>query len=243
MGSSQGSGALLDVRDLVVRRGDSEVLHGVSFTLEPGSITGLMGPSGCGKSTLMRSIVGAQRIGSGTITITGLPAGTPELRHRIGYTSQGLSIYTDVGVRDNVRYFARLAGASTQQADAIIERVGLADLARQRVSKLSGGQANRVSLACALVGSPDLLVLDEPTVGLDPLTRESLWELFRELADGGVALLVSSHVMDEASRCDSVLFMREGRFLAHESVATLQQQTKTASPEAAFLALIKESAQ
>ncbi|MFO7244903.1 MAG: ABC transporter ATP-binding protein [Actinomycetes bacterium] len=233
--------AFLDVRDLVVRRGENEVLHGVSCALQPGSVTGLMGPSGCGKSTLIRSIVGAQRITSGSITIDGVPAGSPQLRHRVGYTSQGLSIYPDVGVRDNVRYFARLAGASLQRADAIIERVGLADHAGHKVSRLSGGQANRVSLACALVGSPDLLVLDEPTVGLDPLTRESLWELFAELASSGVTLLVSSHVMDEANRCDSVLFMRDGRFLAHESVAALQAQTGTTSPEGAFLALVRES--
>lgn len=232
----------LQVRDLVVRRGGSDILKEVSCQLGTGSITGLLGPSGCGKSTLMRAIVGVQRIASGSIEVLGLPAGHPDLRRRVAYTSQALSIYADISVRDNVAHFARLVSGGDDDVTRAIERVRLTDHASRPVSKLSGGQASRASLACALVGNPEFLVLDEPTVGLDPLTRESLWETFHDLADDGVTMLVSSHVMDEAVRCDSVLLMRDGRFLAHEPIRSLQERTHTSSPEDAFLTLIKEFA-
>ncbi len=218
------------------------MLHAVSAELPAGSITGLMGPSGCGKTTLMRSLLGVQRISSGKAEALGLPAGDKRLRRRMAYTSQSLSCYPDVSVRGNVAYFARLVGAGKDAPRRAIERVRLGEYQHRRVDQLSGGQASRASLACALVGEPEVLVLDEPTVGLDPLTREALWEMFRELADSGTTLLVSSHVMDEASRCDSVLFMREGSFLAHEPVASLQERTGGSNPEAAFLALVKEAA-
>ncbi len=225
-----------------MHRGKVEVLRGVSCTLPRGSITGLLGPSGCGKTTLMRTIVGVQHLTSGTVTVLGLSAGDKELRHRMAYTSQAVSVYRDVTVRDNVRYFARLVGAEQGAVDEAIERVELTDFAGRRVDELSGGQANRASLACALVGSPEVLMLDEPTVGLDPLTRESLWQTFRSIADDGTTILVSSHVMDEATRCDSVLCMRDGRFLAHEPIADIQRRTGTTNPDAAFLALVKEAA-
>ncbi len=230
------------VDHLVVHRGTVEVLRGVSCTLPRGSITGLLGPSGCGKTTLMRTIVGVQHRTSGTVTVLGLSAGDKELRRRMAYTSQSVSVYRDVTVRDNVRYFARLVGEGRAAVDEAIERVELTDFAARRVDELSGGQANRASLACALVGSPEVLMLDEPTVGLDPLTRESLWETFRSIADDGTTILVSSHVMDEATRCDSVLCMRDGRFLAHEPIADIQRRTGTTHPDAAFLALVREAA-
>ena len=225
-----------------MHRGKVEVLRGVSCTLPRGSITGLLGPSGCGKTTLMRTIVGVQHLPSGTVSVLGLSAADKELRLRMAYTSQAVSVYRDVTVRDNVRYFARLVGAEQGAVDEAIERVELTDFAGRRVDELSGGQANRASLACALVGSPEVLMLDEPTVGLDPLTRESLWQTFRSIADDGTTILVSSHVMDEATRCDSVLCMRDGRFLAHEPIADIQRRTGTTNPDAAFLALVKEAA-
>ncbi|WP_231979187.1 ABC transporter ATP-binding protein [Tessaracoccus coleopterorum] len=195
---------------LVVRRGRTEILHGLDLSLPPGSVTGLFGPSGCGKTTLMRAMVGVQKIRSGSLTLLGLPAGDPALRRRVAYTSQSLSIYGDISVRANVAYFGRLQGVGRAETDAAIGSVELGALADRRVETLSGGEASRASLACALVGRPDLLILDEPTVGLDPLTRESLWGHFRSLSAAGTTLLVSSHVMDEATRCDSVLLMREG---------------------------------
>lgn len=227
---------------LVARRGHTEILHGVSFSLPRGSITGLLGPSGCGKTTMMRALMGVQRITSGSATLLGLPVGHPELRRRVAYTSQAVSIYTDASLLANVTYFARLLGTGRGSALRAIEKVQLSDFTHRRIDQLSGGQASRASLACALIGDPEVLILDEPTVGLDPLTRQALWKLFRDLADRGTTLLVSSHVLDEATRCDSVLFMRNGRFLAHEPVANLQRRTGTSNPEDAFVALIKETA-
>lgn len=229
----------IDVRDLTVVRGGNEILHSVSCRLEEGSITGLLGPSGCGKTTLIRAIVGAQKIGGGSVEVLGLPAGTAELRRRVAYTSQGLSIYRDISVAENVAYFAGVHGLDASEVDRAIALVELEDHRDQRVDSLSGGQASRASLACALVGNPGVLLLDEPTVGLDPLTRESLWATFRRLADEGATLLISSHVMDEASHCDEVLLMRDGHFLAHEPLDELTRRTGTASAEDAFLELVK----
>ncbi|CAM3822227.1 ABC transporter ATP-binding protein [Corynebacterium frankenforstense] len=229
----------IDVRDLTVVRGRNEILHSVSCRLEEGSITGLLGPSGCGKTTLIRAIVGAQKIAGGSVEVLGLPAGTAELRRRVAYTSQGLSIYRDISVAENVAYFAGVHGLDVSEVDRAIALVELEDQRDQRVDSLSGGQASRASLACALVGNPGVLLLDEPTVGLDPLTRESLWATFRRLADEGATLLISSHVMDEASHCDEVLLMRDGHFLAHESLDELTRRTGTASAEDAFLELVK----
>ncbi|MDU5965008.1 MAG: ABC transporter ATP-binding protein [Actinomyces sp.] len=208
--------------------------------LAQGSITGLLGPSGCGKTTLIRVIVGAQKITSGDVQVLGQPAGTPQLRKQVAYTSQGLSIYGDISVIDNVRYFASIHDLDSSEADRAIELVGLTDQHDQRVDTLSGGQASRASLACALVGSPQVMLLDEPTVGLDPLTRESLWVTFRQLAESGTTLLISSHVMDEAAHCDQVLLMRDGQFLAHESLAELTRRTDSQSAVEAFLALVKK---
>ncbi len=241
MNSSLDESAV-SVSGLVVRRGRSEILHGVSLSLPRGSVTGLLGPSGCGKTTLMRALLGVQHITAGSATLLGLPAGHPRLRRRVAYTSQAVSIYTDASLLANTTYFARLLGAGRDSAHRAIERVQLDGLEHRRIDQLSGGQASRASLACALVGDPEVLILDEPTVGLDPLTRQALWELFRDLAGRGTTLLVSSHVMDEATRCDSVLFMRDGRFLAHEPVAALQRRTETSTPEDAFMALIEEAA-
>ncbi|MDE1654097.1 ABC transporter ATP-binding protein [Actinotignum schaalii] len=241
MRNSTGVESVVRVRNLHIRRGTTSVLRGLNCNLSRGSITGLLGPSGCGKTTLMRAILGVQRITSGSIEILGLPAGAKALRHKVAYTSQALSIYPDISVHDNVTYFARLVGADSADVEQAIRRVQLTDYAARPITKLSGGQANRASLACALVGHPEVLVLDEPTVGLDPITRQELWQVFRGFAAEGVTLLISSHVMDEASHCDEVLFMREGEFLAQESIESVQDRTGTDNPEEAFLALIKES--
>lgn len=240
MGSPTSVEPAIRAARLVVHLGKSQILHGLDMALTPGSVTGLLGPSGSGKTTLLRTLVGVQRVSSGELTLLGYPAGSTQLRRRAAYTSQRLSVYPDISVLANVTYFARLVRATSDDVASALETTGLTEFAGRRVSALSGGQASRVSLACALVGSPEVLLLDEPTVGLDPLTRESLWENFRALADDGVTLLVSSHVMDEATKCDEVLLMREGRFLAHAPIAELQRRTSTTSPEAAFLSLIRQ---
>lgn len=226
--------------DLHVDRGDVHVLRGLTFEIPEGSVVGLMGPSGCGKTTLMRSIVGVQRIASGELGVLGLRPTDPALRHQIGYVTQAVSVYGDLSVRDNARYFAALQGASREDADEAIAAVGMAEYAERPVGRLSGGQASRASLACALVGRPRLLVLDEPTVGLDPVTREDIWQHLRGLADDGVTLLISSHVMDEAARCDTVMLMRDGRLLAHLTPGELLERTGQTSAEDAFLALIRQ---
>ncbi|MEU4345464.1 ABC transporter ATP-binding protein [Nocardia sp. NPDC023852] len=228
----------VDIRNLRVSRGGREVLHDVSLTIPRGSITGLLGPSGCGKTTLMRSIVGTQIVESGDISALGRPAGSAELRHRIGYVTQAPSIYSDISVRENVAYFGALYGRDRDAVDEAIVAVGLNTHAHQRGDELSGGQKTRASLACALVARPELLILDEPTVGLDPVLRVDLWKQFRELAAGGTTLLVSSHVMDEAEHCDRLLLMRDGHLLAQLSPDELRAETGEQNLETAFLTLI-----
>ena len=223
---------------LTVIRGATTALRDVSLTLDPGTLTGLLGPSGAGKTTLMRALVGVQIIRSGTVAVLGLPAGTPALRDRVGYLTQDPSVYVDLTVRQNLRYFARILGAPASDVDRVIEEVELGGHGDQVIATLSGGERSRVSLATALLGRPDLLVLDEPTVGLDPVLRRDLWELFGRLAASGVTLLVSSHVMDEATRCERLLLLRNGELLADGSLAQLQALTGQGDPEAVFLHLI-----
>lgn len=229
------------IEHLRVVRGKRPALHDFSVQIGRGSITGLLGPSGCGKTTLMRCIVGTQIVTSGTVEVLGHPAGSASLRRRVGYLPQDPTIYNDLRVVHNVRYFATLYGFEHHAADAAIERVGLADHRTAFCGNLSGGQRTRVSLACALVCRPDLLVLDEPTVGLDPVLRADLWEQFADLARGGTTLLVSSHVMDEADHCGDLLLMRDGHLLAHTTPAQLREDTGCPSLEDAFLSIIKRS--
>jgi ABC-2 type transport system ATP-binding protein len=229
---------------LTIVRGGTTVLDGIDVAVGGGSVTGLLGPSGCGKTTLMRAIVGTQVITSGRVTVLGRPAGSPELRTEVGYGSQQASVYDDLTVAQNVRYFAAAAAVEAPKADVarVIDQVDLGRFASRLVGRLSGGQRSRVSLAVALLGRPRLLVLDEPTVGLDPVLREDLWTLFAELARDGLTLLVSSHVMDEAERCDALLLMREGRILTHDTPVALKERTGTTTMDAAFLRLIAQAA-
>ena len=225
------------VRDLRVVRGTREVLHGLDFDVRSGIVTGLLGPSGGGKSTLMRAIVGVQAKVTGTCEVLGLPAGSPPLRHRIGYVTQAPAVYADLTVAENLRYFAAVLGAPRTDVERVLEQVDLTDQRDQMVRELSGGQLSRSSLAVALLNSPELLVLDEPTVGLDPVLRRDLWNLFHRFADAGATLLVSSHVMDEAQRCDRLLLVRDGEIVADETESELLERTVTTSVEEAFLAL------
>ncbi len=227
------------VRDLVVVRGSRRVLPGLSCAVPAGRVTGLLGPSGSGKSTLLRAVVGVQRVRSGEVTVLGEPAGSAALRSRVGYVTQAPSVYEDLTVRENARYFAALHGRGAGDADAAVADVGLRDAAGQLVADLSGGQRGRVSLACALVGDPELLVLDEPTVGLDPVLRVELWERFAALAAAGTTLIVSSHVMDEAGRCDRLLLLREGELLSDSTPAQLRAESGTDDLEEAFLRLVR----
>ncbi|QLY33866.1 ABC transporter ATP-binding protein [Nocardia huaxiensis] len=238
--TASASPPAIAIDHLEVRRGGRQVLHDISLSVPRGSITGLLGPSGCGKTTLMRSIVGTQITASGTVTVLGEEAGSPGLRRQVGYMTQAASIYDDLTVHANVSYFGALYGCSADDVETAIAAVGLSGHAGQRGDELSGGQRTRVSLACALVADPELLVLDEPTVGLDPVLRADLWEQFHALAAQGRTLLVSSHVMDEAEHCDRLLLMRDGHLLAQLSPGQLRSDTGESSLENAFLALIRK---
>ncbi|MBU2695071.1 ABC transporter ATP-binding protein [Pimelobacter sp. 30-1] len=228
----------VEVAGLRVVRGGRVVLDGLDLTIGPG-VTGLLGPSGCGKSTLLRSIVGVQRVAGGTVTVLGAPAGSPPLRDRVGYQTQSSSVYDDLTVLENLRFFARVLGIGPAAADQAAASVDLGGHRDQVVGRLSGGQRSRVGLAVALLGSPELLVLDEPTVGLDPVLRRDLWALFHRIAAAGTAVLVSSHVMDEAERCDDLLLMREGRIIAQGAPSAIKEQQGAPDVETAFLALVE----
>jgi ABC-2 type transport system ATP-binding protein len=231
----------VETRGLRVVRGRRVALHDMSLRIARGTITGLLGPSGCGKTTLMRSIVGTQIVAAGTVTVLGHPAGSAQLRSRVGYVTQDPTVYNDLRVIDNVRYFAALYGTGGNAADDAVATVGLDDHRTALCGNLSGGQRTRASLACALVSHPELLVLDEPTVGLDPLLRVDLWQQFNELARQGTTLIVSSHVMDEADHCQDLVLMRDGHLLAHTTPTQLRKDTGCQSLEEAFLSVIRRT--
>jgi ABC-2 type transport system ATP-binding protein len=232
----------IHVRDLVVVRSGTTVLPGLDLTVRAGSVTGLLGPSGCGKTTLIRCLAGVQVLRSGSVTVLGEPAGSPANRTRVGYVTQASSVYPDLTVRQNLSYFAAIYGRHATAVTQALEHVGLADRSASLTGRLSGGQRTRVSLAAALLTEPEVLLLDEPTVGLDPVLRRDLWALFADLAARGCTLLVSSHVMDEAGRCDEVLLLRDGRLLVQATPDQLRQDAGTDDLEEAFLTLAERSA-
>jgi ABC-2 type transport system ATP-binding protein len=229
----------VEVERLQVVRGGKVVLHELSCSVARGSVTGLLGPSGSGKSTLIRAIVGVQNIAGGDVRVLGSPAGAKALRARVGYMTQAPSVYGDLTVRENLRFFASVLNAPRDRVERAIAEVALQEEADRIVQRLSGGQRARVSLATALLGAPELLVLDEPTVGLDPVLRRDLWRLFKDLAEQGTTLVVSSHVMEEADRCDALLLIRDGRLLAQATPAELRARTGAEQLDEAFLRLIE----
>ena len=233
---------VIAVAGLTVERGGRSAIADLSLHIDGGQVVGLLGPSGCGKTTLMRSIVGVQRVNSGTITVLGLPAGDASLRTRVAYTTQAPAVYADLSVRENLRYFGRILDVDRGRVEAVIEMVHLGDHADTLVDRLSGGERARVSLGSALLGDAELLVLDEPTVGLDPLLRRDLWAIFHQIAQQGKTLLISSHVLDEARRCDHLVLMREGHVLATGSLDELRQRTGRDDAEEVVISLIEQTA-
>lgn len=231
--------AAISVRGLRVTRGGRQVLRGLDLEVEAGRVTGLLGPSGSGKTTLIRSIVGTQIVADGDVIVLGLPAGARALRTRVGYMTQAPSVYEDLTVHENLAYFARIVGVGADRVSRVIERVGLAANRDQVVVTLSGGERARVSLGATILNEPEMLVLDEPTVGLDPVLRRDLWSFFHELAESGATLLVSSHVMDEAARCDRLVLLREGSILSDATPDDLLSYTGTDGLDEAFLELVQ----
>ena len=229
----------VEIDGLDVRRGGRPVLRGLSAKLEAGRVTGLLGPSGCGKTTLIRCVVGVQNVAGGDVRVLGDTAGAPALRRRVAYVTQAPSVYADLTVLENLRYFAAVLDVPAREIGRALEAVDLAGAGGQLVGTLSGGQRSRVSLAIALLGQPDLFILDEPTVGLDPVLRRDLWALFHRLAEEGATLLVSSHVMDEAARCDRLLLMRDGALVADTTPDELRERTGEHEMESAFLRLVE----
>ncbi|MEO6825941.1 MAG: ABC transporter ATP-binding protein [Microbacteriaceae bacterium] len=233
------SAPAVQIDRLRVRRGGRDVLENISLTIPSGQVVGLLGPSGCGKTTLMRAIVGVQIVAGGDLSVLASPAGSATLRNRVGYVTQAPSVYDDLTVKQNLIFFRRILGADRGSIDRVIAATDLGAHAGELVGNLSGGERSRVSLAIALLITPELLVLDEPTVGLDPVLRAELWALFHSLAAAGTSLLVSSHVMDEATRCDRLLLMRDGRILADDTPDGLLAATGADTIEGAFLELIR----
>ena len=234
-----GPSAAIGIRRLDVRRGRRLVLPDLSLEIRRAAVTGLLGPSGSGKSTLIRAIVGVQVVTGGEITVLGLPAGAPALRRRVAYVTQAPSVYGDLTVRENLAYFARVLAAPAARVAEVVELVSLGEQVDRVVGTLSGGERSRTSLAVALLGDPELLVLDEPTVGLDPVLRDDLWAMFHALTAAGKTLLVSTHAMDEAQRCDELVLMRDGRIVATATPQGLLEQTGAPDVEHAFIALAR----
>ncbi len=230
----------ITAKQLRVMKDRKTILHDLTFSIQRGTLTGLVGPSGSGKTTLMRTIVGVQKPAGGEVKVLGIEAGDKRLRSKIGYVTQSPSVYGDLTVEQNLSYFATIMRAAKDDVQRVIKDVDLDLQKDQIVDSLSGGERARVSLAVALLGDPELLVLDEPTVGLDPVLRESLWMLFAKLADGGKTLLISSHVMDEAERCENLVLLRDGDILWSASKVALLSHTREKGVEAAFIAMVKE---
>lgn len=228
--------AAVEFERLSVERGGRMVLEALDGSVGAGKVTGLFGPSGSGKSTLIRAIAGVQKRVHGSLTVLGGQPGSAAVRRELGYMTQAPSVYEDLTAAENVRYFAAVRGG---EVGNVIERVGLAPQAHQLVRDLSGGQRARVSLAAALVASPRLILLDEPTVGLDPMLRRELWSLFKELAAEGATLLVSSHVLDEGRHCDELILLRVGRIIAQLPPAELIARAGTPDLDEAFVRLIE----
>jgi ABC-2 type transport system ATP-binding protein len=226
----------VDVEDVSKSFGAFKALNGVTFRVRQGEIYGLLGPNGAGKTTLIRLVAGLLEANAGTVTVLAQRMPNVAVLRHVGYMTQQAALYPALSVQENVEFFAAINGADGGVKEAL-ELVQLYERRGSVVATLSGGQRQRCSLACALVHKPDLLLLDEPTVGIDPQLRVQFWEYFRKMAAEGTTIIVSSHVMDEADRCQRLGLIQYGRLLAEGSPADIRVQGRSQNLEEAFLAL------
>ena len=234
---------IVKARDLSKHFGPIRAVDGMDMAVRAGEIYGLLGPNGSGKTTLIRLLIGLLRPTSGSVSTLGQDMPNKAILAQVGYMTQASALYEDLTARENIAFFAEMCGgASRARIDEVVALIDLQDRADSLVHTLSGGMKQRTSLACALVHRPRLLLLDEPTVGVDPQLRAAFWEYFRQLANEGVTLIVSSHVMDEAERCDRLGFIRQGKLLAEGSADELRTQAGTATLEEAFLRFAESGA-
>ena len=232
----------ISMHGLTKRFGEIVAVDNLDLDLDAGRIYGLLGPNGSGKTTLIRLMTGLAKPTSGEVRVLGVRMPDREVLGRLGYMTQADGIYLELSVWENVRFFGALDGTYDRQSlEDALNVVDLLDRRDTPVLELSGGMRRRLSLACALVHKPKLLFLDEPTVGIDPQLRVQFWEYFHELAAAGATLVVSSHVMDEADRCDELLLMLHGRLIARGSGAEIRQRSGSADIEQAFLRLEDEA--
>jgi len=247
-GNGMATEYVVEANGLVKLFGDVHGLDGLSVQVRKGESFGLLGPNGSGKTTFIRSVVGLVRPNSGELKVLGepVPAQAPKVRPKIGYMTQLQALYNDLSVWENVQFFAKIFGMNDKskrdaRASAVLELVELLPRKDALVSELSGGMKQRLSLACSLVHEPDLLLLDEPTVGVDPQLRQTFWGYFRTLNERGVTILVSSHVMDEADRCDRLGLVRDGKVLAVGTPGEIRKLGGSDNLESAFLALAERT--
>jgi ABC-2 type transport system ATP-binding protein len=235
------NGHAIEATGIAKRFGRIQALRNVDLRVPAGQTFGLLGPNASGKTTLIRLIAGLLRPSAGSLTVLHEAMPSRRILHDIGYMPQTPALYQEITVRENVTFFARLYGAATARVDEVLELVGLRQRADSPVHTLSGGMRQRTSLACALVHGPRLLLLDEPTVGVDPPLRVAFWQYFHHLNRQGVTIIVSSHVMDEAERCDRLVMLWRGMNLAEGSAADLRQQADAPTLEDAFLKFAEAS--
>jgi len=232
----------LSVRGLSKHFGTITALDDVTLEVPRGEVLGLLGPNGAGKTTLIRILLGLTPPSAGSASVFALPAGVPEVRGRVGYMPQDLAVYTDLTVEENIELFGRLFGISgprlRRRTSEVLELVRLTERRRTVVMELSGGMRRRVSFASALVADPDLLLLDEPTVGVDPELRSEFWEYFHQLTETGKTVVLTTHYLEEANRADRVVFLHAGVVLAVGAPSEIKARTGTVNLEDAFLSMV-----
>ncbi len=226
----------VETQNLSKHYGTLCVVAGIDLRIPKGEIYGLLGPNGSGKTTLIRLLTGILKPSSGSVTLLGKQMPNRSVMSKVGYMTQAFALYDDLSVRENVSFFASMCGARDPgRIDEVIDFVDLGDRKKSIVRNLSGGMKRRTSLACALVHEPDLLLLDEPTVGIDPALRVTFWDYFQKAADAGCTLIISSHVMDEATKCNRLGFIRDGKLIAEGDHQDLVRRAEVHSLEEAFL--------